>query len=192
VAHHGSGADRGPTFTVFRNDLSPVQPNKARLAVAHTAAAPPADIRVDGDVLFSNVANGEFFQAPVPARRYSVDVVPTAGSGPEILAPVMLKVKAGTLTRVFAIGDVTAGTMDAVVHTIKVPVNGAAAPNRVQTGDGGQAAGSMASAAAGSASTTASAVVGGQALAVAGLFAVLVLVAAAGAGHRLARRRARA
>ena len=33
--------------------------DKAKLTVAHTAAVPPADIRVDGKVLFENVANGE-------------------------------------------------------------------------------------------------------------------------------------
>ena len=52
-----------PVVTVFRNDLTAVPKGKASLVVAHTAAVPPADIRVDGKVLFENIANGESLQA---------------------------------------------------------------------------------------------------------------------------------
>ena len=44
-----------------------VNAGKTRLAVAHVAAVPAADIRVDGNVLFSNVANGEGLTTVVPA-----------------------------------------------------------------------------------------------------------------------------
>jgi Domain of unknown function (DUF4397) len=140
VVHSLAEAGGPPQFTAFNNDLSSVAPGKARLAVAHTAAAPPADIRVDGKVLFSNVANGEGLTLTVPAKTYSVDIVPSATASAAILGPVALPVKAGTLTRVFAIGDVSKKTMDAVVHVLPVRQVGAGAPNRVATGDGGQAA----------------------------------------------------
>lgn len=140
VAHALADAAAAPQVTAFSNDLAPVARGKARLAVAHVAAAPPADIRVDGKVLFSNVANGEGLTLVVPAKTYSVDIVPTATAGAAILGPVSLKVASGTLTRVFAIGAVSTGTMDAVVHVLPVGRSGSGAPNRVSTGDGGQAA----------------------------------------------------
>ena len=140
VAHRSGDAGGTPALTVFTDDLSPVGPGKVRLAVAHTAAAPPADIRVDGTVLFSNVASGEALTLVVPAKAYSVDLVPTAASSPVILGPLQLTLEAGTLTRVFAVGDVRAGTMDAIVHQLPIPVSGAQVPGSVPTGDGGQLA----------------------------------------------------
>jgi hypothetical protein len=140
VAHLRSDSSMAPTVTTYRNDLSAVGPGKLRLSVAHTAAAPPADIRVNGDVLFSNVANGEALTLVVPAATYRVDIVPAATDGAAILGPVELALKKGTLTRVFAIGNVATGSMDAVVHSLKVKTSGASAPRSVPTGNGGQAA----------------------------------------------------
>ncbi len=140
VAHRMSDASMNPTITVFPNLTTSVGRGKARLVVSHVAVAPPADIRVDGKALFRNVANGESLSLIVPAKTYSVDIVPTSTAGPEILAPVRLTIRPGTLTRVFAVGDATAGTTDAMVQVIKVRVSGSAAPTLVRTGDGGQAA----------------------------------------------------
>ena len=140
VAHKRADSTMSPVLTAFRNDLSPVARGKLRLTVAHTAAAPPADIRVDGKVLFRNVANAEALTLLVPAATYTVDIVPAATNGQPILGPVDLPLKAGTLTRVFAIGSVASKDMDAVVHSLPVKVSGAKAPGSVHTGDGGQAA----------------------------------------------------
>jgi hypothetical protein len=140
VAHKQSDAARAPELTAFSNDTSAVGPGKLRLTVAHTAAAPPADITVDGAVLFSNVANAEALTLVVPAKTYSVAIVPAATAGEPILGPVDLPLKAGTLTRVFAIGDAATRNMDAVVHTLAVDVAGSGQPDSVRTGDGGQAA----------------------------------------------------
>jgi hypothetical protein len=140
VAHPDATSGTSAALTSFRNDRASVAPGKVRLAVAHTAAAPPADITVDGKVLFSNVANSEALSVVVPAGTYTVAIVPAATRGDPILGPVDLPIAAGTLTRVFAIGDVRSGTMDAVVHALPVKVRGAGAPRQVQTGDGGQLA----------------------------------------------------
>jgi hypothetical protein len=83
--------------------------------------------------------SGESLSLLVPAKTYSVDVVASVG-GATILAPVQLPVKAGTLTRVFAVGDPSNGTADAVVQVLPVRVSGAGRPSSVPTGDGGQAA----------------------------------------------------
>jgi hypothetical protein len=143
VAHRAADAAQAARVVVFRNDLSPVGRGKSRLVVAHTAVASPVDVRVDGSVLFRDVASGESLSLLVPARTYSVGVVPVAGSGSgpgALLGPVRLTVKPGTLTRVFAVGDPTNGTADAVVQVLPVPVVGSGVPSRVSTGDGGQAA----------------------------------------------------
>jgi Domain of unknown function (DUF4397) len=142
VAHRAADAGQEARIIVFRNDLSPVGPGKARLVVGHAAVAPPADVRVGGKVLFHDIASGEALSLLVPARTYSVDVVASDGSAP-ILTPVRLLVRAGTLTRVFAVGDPTDRTADAVVQVLPVPVVGAGRPRSVPTGDGGQAADSV-------------------------------------------------
>jgi Domain of unknown function (DUF4397) len=140
VVHLDAEANPTPKLTVFPNDLSPVASGKTRLAVAHVAAVPAADIRVDGSVLFSNVANGEGLTTVVPAGSYSVDVVPTGTNGPAVLGPATFTLTAGTLTRVFAVGQPSRHTMDAIVQVISLSVDGAAAPGTVDTGSGGAAA----------------------------------------------------
>jgi hypothetical protein len=140
VAHRFPDAQRAPSLTAFRNDLTPVGPGKTRLLIAHTAAVPPADVIVNGAVLVRNIANGESATNVVPAGSYQVSIVPTLTKGPAVLGPTTLPVQPGTLTNVFAIGDPAAGTMDAIVHQLPISTRGVRVPSRVDTGDGGQAA----------------------------------------------------
>jgi len=141
VAHRFPDAARAAAFTSFTNDVSAVAPGRTRLRVVHTAVVPPADIVVNGTVLMSNLANGESATRVVPDGAYQVSIVPTASTGPAVFGPTTLRVGAGTLTNVFAIGDPAAGTMDAIVQALPVRTgNGSGAPSRVETGDGGQAA----------------------------------------------------
>jgi hypothetical protein len=142
VAHRSADAAQQARIVVFRNDLTPVGPGKGRLVVAHAAVAPSADVRIGGKVLFHDVSSGEALSLLVPARTYSLDVVASEGA-PVILAPVRVTVHAGTLTRVFAVGDPTDGTARAVVQVLPVSVVGAGRPRSVPTGDGGQAADSV-------------------------------------------------
>ena len=130
-----------PEATVFANDVDPVAASKARLTVAHTAVVPPADILADGTVLFSNIANGEFVTAEVPAETYNVAVVPTGQKQDPLLGPLDLPVKAGQLTRVFAIGEPENGSMDAVVQVLPVGKAGSPAPGSVDAGEAGLVAG---------------------------------------------------
>lgn len=140
VVHRFPDVSRAPSVTVFENDLSAVPPGKTRLRIAHTAVVGPADVVVDGNVLLRNLANGESATNVVPAGTYSVSIVPTATTGPAVLGPAPIKVSAGSLTNVFAIGDPARGSMEAVVHVIETSTDGAGLPSRVDTGDGGQAA----------------------------------------------------
>jgi hypothetical protein len=134
-----SGGD--PMITVFRNDLSDVPQGKASLTVAHTARVGKADVRVDGKVLFADIANGESLNLVVPVATYKVAIVPAGKSEPVVLGPVALTVKGGALNRVYAIGDPSKKTMNVAVHVIDVKSSGSSKPRWVKTGTGGQAAG---------------------------------------------------
>ena len=139
VVHRRVGASTTPEVTVFADDVSKVPSGQGRVTVAHVAAIGPADIRVDGKVVFANVANGEFSSVKVPGGTYQVDVVATGTSGPGVLGPLPLSVKAGTLTKVYAIGDTADSSMNAMAHVVTLGA-AAADPRLVESGTGGQAA----------------------------------------------------
>ncbi len=141
VVHLASSTTAPPEATVFDNDLDAVPQGKGRLTVAHTAALPPADIRVDGRVLFSNVANGESLSLVVPMGTYGVDIVPTGKRSPRFLGPLELSVSARSLNRVYAVGDPDGESMNVAVHVLRTSASGSAAPTEVNTGTGGQAVG---------------------------------------------------
>ena len=111
--------------------------------MGHTAVVPPADIRVNGRVLFANVANGESLRLVVPADTYTVEIVPAGRGRPVILGPLKLTVQAGSLNRVFAIGAPDADTMTVAVHLVDIEKAGSDRPSRVDTGSGGQAVGAQ-------------------------------------------------
>ncbi len=140
VVHLPTAAADNTIVTVFDNDLSAVPADKAALTVAHTAAVPPADILVDGEVLFANVANGESLDLVVPVDTYEVQIVPTGETEPVILGPLDLTVKGGALNRVYAVGNPESKSMNVAVHVIDVDDSGSPEPEVVNTGTGGQAA----------------------------------------------------
>jgi hypothetical protein len=140
VIHRPASPTGAPVVTTYRNKLEAVASDKGAIRVAHTAAVPPADIRVNGKVLFANVANGESLDLVVPAATYTVDIVPTGTNGPRVLGPAQLPIKARSLTRVFAIGEPKSGTMNVAVGVITLPKAGTTKPTQVDTGTGGQAA----------------------------------------------------
>lgn len=136
VVHRPADAGGEPKISVFTNDVRPISAAKARLTIAHTAVVPPADVRVSGKVLFSNIANGEFVTAEVPAKTYSVDIVPTGESTP-LLGPLDLAVTAGALNRVFAIGQPEDGSMDAIVQVIPLRTESSGPLTSVDAGSAG-------------------------------------------------------
>ena len=139
VVHRPASPSGKPVITVFDLDLNAVPGDKASVTVAHTAAVPPADIKVNGKVLFSNVANGESLHVVVPAGTYKVQIVPTGQAGPSILGPADLPVKGGSLTNVYAIGEPQSKTMNVVVHEVRLAKAGTGKPSKVNTGYGSQA-----------------------------------------------------
>ena len=141
VAHLQVEGSAAPVMTAYKNDLTAVPQDKASLTVAHTAAVPPADIRVNGKVLFAEVANGESLSLVVPVATYKVDIVPTGKSAPVFLGPLDLTVQGGKLNKVYAVGDPSKRTMNVAVHFIALGATGSGQPRKVDTGTGGQALG---------------------------------------------------
>jgi hypothetical protein len=140
ILHLPGTSDNKPMITVFTNDVSAVPKGKAALTVAHTARVGEADVRVDGKVLFADIANGQSLNLVVPVQTYKVAIVPAGKAAPVVLGPVTLTVKGGALNRVYAIGDPSQKTMNVAVHVIDVATTGSGRPTWVKTGTGGQAA----------------------------------------------------
>ncbi len=80
VAHLPESSSGDPLVTVYKYDAVKVPKGKALLVVSHVAAVPPADILVNGQVLFANIANGESLELMVPVATYKVSIVPNETS----------------------------------------------------------------------------------------------------------------
>lgn len=141
VLHRPANVGGDPTITVYRNPTAPVPRGKGRVMVAHTATVPPADIEVDGQIVFANVANGEFATAEVPVGSHQVSIVPTGQRRPVLLGPIELAAEPATLTQVFAVGRPQSGSMDVIVQTHRLATRGSPAPEQVNTGSAGLVAG---------------------------------------------------
>lgn len=137
VLHRPASVKGPPTVTVYRNPVGAVARGKSRVMVAHTATVPPADITVDGQVVFANIANGEFATAEVPAGPHEASIVPTGRTKPTLLGPIELNAEPRTLTQVFAVGQPANASMDVVVHRLPLRTRGSSAPQRVETGSAG-------------------------------------------------------
>lgn len=141
VAHLPESPTGDPLVTVYKYDADEVAKGKARLVVSHVAAVPPADIVVNGQVLFANIANGESLELVVPVATYKVSIVPSEKKEPVFFGPVSLTVKGGAINRVYAVGDPEKKTMNVAVHVLTVGSTGSEKPSEVNTGTGGQAVG---------------------------------------------------
>jgi Domain of unknown function (DUF4397) len=141
VVHLPASSSGDPLVTVFKHDPVEVPEGKACLVVAHTAAVPPADIRVNDQVLFANIANGEALQLLVPVATYKVSIVPSGETTPVFFGPVSLTVQDRAISRVYALGDPEKKTMNVAVHVVTARTTGSEKPSEVNTGTGGQAVG---------------------------------------------------
>jgi Domain of unknown function (DUF4397) len=141
VAHLPASSSGDPLVTVYKYEDIKLPKGKAFLAVSHTAAVPPADIQVNGQVLFSNIANGESLDLTVPVATYKVTIVRAGHKTPVYFGPVSLTVKGGAINLVYALGDPEKKTMNVAVHVVEAGKTGSDKPSEVNTGTGGQAVG---------------------------------------------------
>ena len=140
VLHLPAEEDGTPIVSSFDTSMAPIGADKARVLLAHTATVAPADVRVDGQVVFTNIANGEYAEADVPAGAHSVALLPTGQGPPPILGPLDVTLEPATMTMVYAVGSPTTNSMDVVAHTVDLPSDGTAAPDTIDTGSAGLAA----------------------------------------------------
>jgi hypothetical protein len=141
VVHLPAQVGGAPVVNSYRTPTSPIGPGKARVLIAHTATVAPADVRVDGKVVFHDIANGEYATADLPAGSHTVSLLPAGLTGPAILGPLKMSLKAGTATMVYAVGNPRTHSMNVIVHDATLSSNGAGVPASIDTGSSGLAAG---------------------------------------------------
>jgi hypothetical protein len=140
VLHRPASISGAPKANTYETPTSPIGPGKARVLLAHTATVPPADVRVDGKTVFTNIANGEFAEAEVPAGTHEVALLPTGETEHPILGPLKVTLKAQTITMVYAVGSPTNGSMQVIAHVSRIAGDGSVVPASVDTGSAGLAA----------------------------------------------------
>lgn len=140
VVAHLDG-DGKAIITPYVNNNTDIAAGEARLTVRHIAAAPNVDVRADGKVLFSNLANPAQAEADVPAGTVSADVV-IAGKNKSKIGPEDLELEEGVNTIVYAWGNADGGKLAFAVQKI---AGIDSAPNGVPGGTGGQAESAAAS-----------------------------------------------
>ncbi|WP_175507329.1 DUF4397 domain-containing protein [Nocardioides alpinus] len=135
-------ADPGgePVVHSYEAPTGAIGPDKARVVLAHTATVAPADVEVDGQTVFTNIANGEFAEADVPAGSIKVALLPSGTGGDPILGPLDLALEASTLSMVYAYGNPRDGSMNVIAHTAVLSADGSVQPSRIDTGSAGLAA----------------------------------------------------
>jgi hypothetical protein len=139
VVHMPASPTGDPMITRLDNDLEAVQSGRAAHSVAHIASAGPIDIRVTGNVVSANVANGEYTYKVVPAGTRSLEIV-QAGMSEPLLGPFENTLAAGKMTWLFVIGQ-PGKDLAVVRHVIALDAStGSKRPEDVRTGTGGQAA----------------------------------------------------
>ena len=70
VLHLPAEVGGDPVVHSYDAPTGAIGPDKARVVLAHTATVAPADVEVDGETVFTNIANGEFAEADVPAGTH--------------------------------------------------------------------------------------------------------------------------
>ena len=185
VLHLPADVGGDPLVHSYAAPAGPIGPGKARVLLAHTATVAPADVAVDGETVFTNIANGEFADADVPEGSISVALLPSGAEGADpILGPLDVALKARTLSMIYAYGNPRDGSMNVIAHTVDLAADGSVRPSRIETGSAGLVEGRVTT-------FTGSTAAGDRdlLLAVAALGAALLVVGASGAGLRWRRSR---
>src|SRR6478609_4496243 len=138
VLHLPADVGGDPVVHSYVAPAGPIGPGKARVLLAHTATVAPADVEVDGQTVFTNIANGEFADADVPEGTIRVALLPSGAAGADpILGPLDLALKARTLAMIYAYGNPRDGSMNDIAHTVDLAADGSVRPSRIETGSAG-------------------------------------------------------
>jgi hypothetical protein len=137
VLHLPAEVGGDPVVHSYDAPTGPIGPDKARVLLAHTATVAPADVEVDGETVFTNIANGEFADADVPAGTIEVALLPSGSAAAPILGPLDVALDAGTLSMIYAYGNPRSGGMSVISHTTRLASDGSVRPARIDTGSAG-------------------------------------------------------
>lgn len=141
VIHRPADVGGAPVLNTYRTAIKPLGPGRARVLIAHTATVAPADVRVDGVVVFHDIANGEYATADLASGPHTVALLPAGLTDHPILGPLSVDLKPGTITMVYAVGSPKDKSMNVVVHIADVATMATGAPNTIDTGAAGLVAG---------------------------------------------------
>ncbi|KRF36271.1 hypothetical protein ASG94_02015 [Nocardioides sp. Soil805] len=139
VLHLPAEVGGDPVVHSYAAPTGEIGPGKARVVLAHTATVAPADVEVNGETVFTNIANGEYAEAEVPAGTHEVALLPTGGTGKPILGPLQVPLDARTLSMIYAYGNPRDGSMNVIAHTSTLAADGAVRPTTIDTGSAGLA-----------------------------------------------------
>ena len=137
VLHSPAAQDGDPVVSTYDVPEQPIGPGKARVVLAHTATAPPADVSVDGTTVFTNIANGEFAEADLPSGAHRVALLPSGSARGAFLGPLGVSLRSETVTMVYAVGSPRNNSMDVVAHSAGLSSDGSVTPSRIETGSAG-------------------------------------------------------
>jgi MYXO-CTERM domain-containing protein len=137
VLHLPAEVDGDPVVHSYDASTEAIGPDKARVLLAHTATVAPADVQVNGETVFTNIANGEFAEADLPAGTHQVALLPSGTSDDPILGPLDVALEAGTLSMFYAYGNPRQGSMNVIAHTSDLAPDGSVMPSRIDTGSAG-------------------------------------------------------
>ena len=138
VLHLPADVGGDPVVHSYVAPAGPIGPGKARVLLAHTATVAPADVEVDGQTVFTNIANGEFADADVPEGSIRVALLPSGADGADpILGPLDVTLEARTLSMIYAYGNPRDNSMNVIAHTVDLAADGSVRPSRIETGSAG-------------------------------------------------------
>ncbi len=143
VLHLPAEVGGAPVVHSYLAPTGAIGPGKARVMLAHTATVAPADVQVDGETVFTNIANGEFADADVPQGTIEVALLPSGSAGDPILGPLDVSLEASTLSMIYAYGNPRDGSMNVIAHTAELAPDGSVRPSRIDTGSAGLVTGQV-------------------------------------------------
>jgi hypothetical protein len=97
-----------PRLFTYKNDMSPIADNKARVQVRHVAAAPSVDVWMNGAPAITSFTTGEEATVALPKGDYTVRVAPK-GTTTTVIGPRTFSLAEGTAYQVYAVGSGDAG-----------------------------------------------------------------------------------
>ncbi len=137
VLHRPAEIDGDAVVNTYATPTDPIGPDKSRVLIAHTATVAPADVRVDGQTVFTNIANGEYAEADVPSGDHQVELLPTGLTSDPILGPLDVTLRPRTVTMVYAVGSPKNNSMNVIVHVAGLSADGTVTPDTIDTGSAG-------------------------------------------------------